>query len=54
MPKQAVIILLYVLTYLLPLNAFANEYDFEIPDTIPKISHIISAETSKPFIGYIA
>jgi hypothetical protein len=50
MPKQAVIILLYVLTYLLPLNAFANEYDFEIPDT----SHIISAETSKPFIGYIA
>ncbi len=40
MSKQAVIILLYVLTYLLPLNALANEYDFEIPDIEDKPYHI--------------
>ncbi|MEA3429028.1 MAG: hypothetical protein U9Q84_07465 [Thermodesulfobacteriota bacterium] len=41
MSKQAVVVILfYVLSYLLPLNASANEYDFEIPDTKDKPYHI--------------
>ena len=36
MPKPAVIILLCLLAYFLPLNTFADEYDFEIPDTKDK------------------
>lgn len=38
--KQAVVFLLYLFVYFLPLNALGSEYDFEIPDTKDKPCNI--------------